>query len=494
VSIRSVIRDSAGTALSQYLARFAVLLRGVAAAAALGPVGYGAWNALNLLLDYGSYAACGAFQGLDLRLPPAAARGDAGEAARRMAGAWRVATLGGLAVAIATLLALASGATSLLGPWGWGPPLLMLVAVWFQLAIQYHTSALRAHGEFRAVSEALGAQAVLGGGLGIALVWRFGVWGLLAGWLLGSLVALLWMRRGAVRPPLTGGASADAIALVRLGFPVFALYGLSLVLRSVDRIALVRFGGPEPLGHYSLGLMVVGLVLFLPEAAATVLYPRLAAAAQGARDPEQTRVELRRIHRALAVTLPPVVALGMVWAAPVVGWLLPAFREGVPALRVLALGALLLSGATLSGYFVLAHGPRGRLLAVTAGVTLATVLLVVAVASRDPRPTAVAMASAAGYAGYALALVALGLRGLCGSAADRARFVAVSWVPALWAWGSALAACAVAGPESAGAAVPRSLAVAVAYVPVAWWFGRGTGLRRLAREWLVGRGSPTSGA
>ena len=64
------IRQSLGVASSQYLARAVLLVRGLVAAAALGPVAFGAWNALTLILDYGSYASLGAIQGLDLVLPP----------------------------------------------------------------------------------------------------------------------------------------------------------------------------------------------------------------------------------------------------------------------------------------------------------------------------------------------------------------------------------------------------------------------------------------
>ena len=487
---RKFVRDSLATALSQYLARVALLLRAVVAAAALGPLGYGAWNALNLLLDYGAYASCGALQGLDLRLPSAAARGDRAEARRVMAGAWSVVAIGGAVFALATALFLASGYRRIATPWGWGPPVLMLVAALLQIAIQYHTGALRAHGEFRAVSEAHATQAVLGGGLGLALVSRLGVWGLLWGWLAGSLAALLWMRRGPLRPPLATGALREGLSLARLGFPVFAFFTASLVLRSVDRIAFVRYAGTEGLGQYSLGLMVAGLILYLPEAAATVLYPRLSAAAQGARDPERTRAELKQTHRALAVALPPAVALGMVWAAPVVAWLLPAFREGVAPLRILALGALMLSGATLPGYFVLAGGSRRRLLAMAAGVALLTALLVFRVAAHDHRPASIALAAAAGYAGFALGLVALAAPGLCAGLAERLRFSAASFVPALWAGGLAIAACAVGAPESPAVAALRSAAVAAAYLPVLWWFGRGVGLRRLAQEWLAGRVAP----
>lgn len=483
----SFIRDTLGTALSQYVARLAVLLRGVVAAAALGPVGYGAWNALNLLLDYGAYASCGALQGLDLDLPPAAARGDRDRAARLMAGAWTVVVLGTLLFALAVAVYLAGGERAITATWGAGAAALALVAALLQLAIQYHVGALRAHGEFQRVSSGLAVQAVLGGGLGIALVARFSVWGLLGGWIAGSLVALAWMRAGALRPPLAPGAVRDGLSLAWLGLPVFGYFVASLVLRSVDRLAFVRYAGTEGLGLYSLGLMAVGLILYPPEAAAAVLYPRMSAAARGARDPDRTRDEVRRAHRALAVVLPPLVALGMVWAAPVIGWLLPAFSEGVPALRWLALGALLLSAATVPGYFVLATGPRGALLAVGAGMALATAALVFGVAARDHRPASIAMAASAGYGGFALGLVALAAPGLYAGAAQRVGFVIASFVPALWAGGLAIAACAALGVGSVGAAALISCAVVVAYLPVLWWFGRGVGLASLARAWLAPR-------
>ena len=484
--LTTFVRDSLGTALSQYVARFALLMRGVVAAAALGPLGYGAWNALNLLLDYGSYASAGALQGLDLDLPPAAAQADRARARQVMAGAWAVVLLGGGLFALATVACLATGLRRMTMPWGWGPPALMMAAVLLQLAIQYHSGALRAHGEFMTVSAAQGAQAVLGGGLGLALVTSFGVWGLLWGWLAGSVVALLWLRRGPVRPPLVPGALGVGLTLSRRGFPIFALFAASLVLRSVDRIAFVRYVGSEGLGQYSIGLMAAGLILYLPEAAAAVLYPRMSAAAQGARDPERTRAELTQAHRALAAVLPPAVALGMVWAGPVVAWLLPAFRDGVPALRLLSLGALILSGATLPSYFVLAGGPRGRLLAMGATVALLTGALVFSVAARDPRPAAIALAECAGYAGFAVGIVALAAPRLCATGGERLRFAATSFVPPLWAGGLAIASCAVGGPDSTAAAALRSVVVVAACAPVVWWLGRGVGIGRAARAWLTG--------
>jgi len=338
-------------------------------------------------------------------------------------------TLGGLLFALLLGLALATGRPAALRALGMGAPLLMLAAALLQLAIQYHASALRAAGGFGTVSRAAAAQVLIGAALGVALVGRFGIDGLLWGWLAGTLAALALLRRRAPVPLVPAGVEVG-MALVRAGFPVFAFFTASLVLRSVDRLALI---------HYSLGLMAAGLVLYLPESAGSVLYPRVAAAARtrpapaapAASEPGWARVllDVMRAQRALAVALPLLVAVAMLWAGPVVALALPAYREAVPALRLLAVGALLLAPSTIPGYFLLGSGHAPRLLAFGAAAAALAALLVFGVAARAPRPVPVALASAAGYAGFGLGLVVLAARELCAPGAERRRFVAASFVP-----------------------------------------------------------------
>jgi O-antigen/teichoic acid export membrane protein len=470
VRARRFARDTLGLASSQYLARAVLLGRGVLAARVLGPAGFGAWNALNLILDYGAYASCGVLQGLDLTLPTPTARGDAPAARRLMADAWSAVVGGGVLFALLVVVVRTSGHPVLLNGLGWDPPLLMLGAALLQLVIQYHGSALRARGRFGPVSGAAAAQAVLGGGLGISLLWRYGIRGLLWGWLAGTLVALALQRRAAADVPLRPGRPAGGLALARGGFVVFAFFAVSTVLRSVDRLALIRFGRPEDLGTYSVGLMAAGLVLYVPEAAAAVLYPRIVAAAGGARDLQRTREEVTRAHHALALLLAPLVAVGMVWVAPVLTWLLPQYVGAAAAIRLLALAGLWLSASTLPGYWLLGGG-RGRAL-LLGGMACAagTAALVFAVAAAVPHPAAVAAAECAGYAAFAALAVVLAARDLRRPRGSRAGFVVASFLPSTWAAGVALAACAVGPSGSLSAALLRTAVVGLAYAPLlaAW--------------------------
>jgi hypothetical protein len=245
-------------------------------------------------------------------------------------------------------------------------------------------------------------------------------------------------------------------------------------------------------------------VLYLPESAASVLYPRIAAAARarpGAVPPPhdapdaaegwaRVQLEVTRAQRVITVAMPLLVALAMLWAAPVVALVLPAFREAMPALRLLVVGALMLAVATIPGYFLLGGGHAPRLLVFGVAAAAFTAALVFGVAARAPRPTPVALAAATGYAVFGFGLVAIAARELFTRAAERRRFLVASFVPALWASALALAACRIGPGASWPWALARSVVVTAAYLPVLWWFGRGTGLKRVVREWILARQVP----
>jgi O-antigen/teichoic acid export membrane protein len=486
VSPRTFVRDWMGLAFATYVARAVVLARGLVAAAVLGPAGFGAWNALSLVLDYGAFASAGSIEGLDLRLPVAEAAGRREEARRLVAGAWAVvgSMFACFALAVVAIVLFRVPGLTAAGP---GPALLMLAAAGAQLAMQVHASAARARGGFTAVSRATAVQALIGGGLGLALVARLGLWALAGGWLCGSLVALALLRSATADLPWAPMPSGTALGLVRAGLPVFGCFLASLVLRSVDRLAMVHAGATESLGLYALGLTAAGLVLYPPESAAAVLYPRIAAAAGGARDLERTRAEVVRVHRALSVVLPLAVALGLVWVGPVVAHGLPRYAGGIRAVRLLAFGALLLSAATVPGYWMLGRGRAWTLLTVSAACAALTAVLVFAVAARSPRPVPVAVAACVGYGAFAVVLVLTAVPDLVPDARERVAFVFAGFLPPAWAGASAFAVCALGPVAPVGPALLRSAAVILLYLPVLAAFGRRAGLREALDSWRASR-------
>jgi O-antigen/teichoic acid export membrane protein len=320
------------------------------------------------------------------------------------------------------------------------------------------------------------------------------VWGLLLGWNAGALLALLWMWRAVPEAPRLPGHPGDGLSLVKAGFPIFLYFAATALLRSIDRWALLYSGGEEALGLYGIGLMAFGLALYVPEAAAYVLFPRVAAAFHGSQDRALARDQCIMAQRALAVLVPWIVGLGMIWAGPVVHALLPDFRSGLPAMRVLAIGAAMYSAATVPGYYLLAAGRFRLLLGSALGALLVTAALVLSVASRWPAPTPVAGAAASGYTLFAAAvLVAASREWFPGSARSRRASLAAGLVPGAWVGASWLLLERIGSDASPGTAVVRTVVLALLYLPIAWWLGRGSGLGGLMRAWILRRWRPESG-
>ena len=149
----------------------------------LGPAAYGSWNALLLVLDYGILSQLGLQQGLDQEIPGAITRGNEAETAKLKTGGVSGMILLWVVFAAAIGIYLATTPRRLAEGWGAPGVMLMVVAVLLQELIFYHGTLLRSHGRIGVVSKALTVQAIASGLLGIGLVFPFGAWGLLTGWL-----------------------------------------------------------------------------------------------------------------------------------------------------------------------------------------------------------------------------------------------------------------------------------------------------------------------
>jgi O-antigen/teichoic acid export membrane protein len=370
---RKLIRDSVGFAATQYVARAALMLRGVIAARLLGPGPYGAWNALNLILDYGPFSLLGTQQGLDQAVP---ARIVDGDHARLMqlarAGLFNIVTTSAV-FASAIMLYVARSSGSIRTHWGLDGVAVALCCVVLINFAYYHLTLQRSHGDIGSVSVWFVLQGAIGAILGLSLVPWLGAWGLLWGWLVANAVALAYSRwRSPPSIPIVPRASRDSLLLLRVGFPMFLYQGLSLIMRSVDRIMVLRFVGVEGLGFYSLGLMALTLVLYLPDSVSYVLYPHfLRRYREGGDRPEAIREDALRSLRVLTVTIAGLCGLTFLGAREAVAMLLPKFIPGAGVVRVLCFGAAGLTMANLSSILLMTLGRRMHLVVAAVFMTAA---------------------------------------------------------------------------------------------------------------------------
>ena len=347
---RKFLRDTLGFAATQYAVRAALMVRGLVAARLLGPTAYGAWNGMTLIWDYGLYAHLGTQQGLEQRLPAQIVDGDGAAVRHTLRAALFNTIVLTVLFGIAGMLYFGRGPGEIRDFWGLrGVGVAMLCVLLVNVAY-FHLTLLRSLGDIRNVSVWFILQGVIGVGLGLGLIPWTGVWGLLWGWLLANAVALAYLRfklppEYAVLP----APSRVGFELISAGWPMLLYLGSSLVLRTLDRLVVLGYLGARGLGYYSLGVLALTMLFYLPDSVGFVMYPELLKAyRQGGDRPAAIRERVLTTLGVLSIVMPALCGLAFVFARQAVLILLPKFLPGVTAMRVLCFGAAALAIARIS--------------------------------------------------------------------------------------------------------------------------------------------------
>lgn len=489
---RKFIRDSVGYAFTQYLVRAGLMLRGIVAAKLLGPQQYGAWNALQLMMDYGMFAPLGTQQGLDQAVPSRLVGGDGPLLDRlKRAGFFNILALT-LFFAAGCLVWVRLGSSSrVLDAWGFVGIAGALACILLTNVAYYHLTLLRSHGDIQAVSGWYFWQGLIGAGAGLALIPMFGMWSLLWGWLVGTFVAAAFVRwRGRAIAPIAPIPSADSLHLLQVGLPMFVYTGSALVMRTLDRLIILRWLGTEDLGYYSLSVMALTFLLYLPDSVAYVVYPRFVREfGEAGRDPAALRPNVERILVGIALLVSLLCGLAYLLAHEVAAAVLPKFLPGVPALRVLSFGAIGLALANLGSIALMTLGRQQVLVPVALFATALGAVLDVAAVKLGYGITGVAWATLATYTLNGTLLLLLTFAGLGVRSRESLRSVARLFAPLLLAfviaWGVDRLLPPLGPPSTALKLTRAALACvlfAVAFGGAVTPFARGMGFVQLASE------------
>ena len=488
---RKLTRDSLGLALTQYLVRAVSMARSFVAAKVLDPGAFGAWNALQLMMDYGSLAPLGTQQGLDQLVPARIVEGDA-ERTRRLkrAALFNVVALT-LLFATLALAWSAVGSSRMRANWHLYGLALAFACVMFVNLSNLGTSILRSYGDIGGMSRWFVLQGLIGSGLGLGLMVWFGRWGLLWGWIAGCLVAFVFvMIRGRKVIPLTPSPATESLDLLQVGIPLYVFSASALVMRNLDRIVVLRFLGTQALGYYGLSVNVLTLLMAVPDSLAYVSYPQLVKRfTEAAEDPAAIRGRVERLVRGVAVGVPLAAALCAIWARDLVHAVLPRYDACVSPLRVLAFGATGLALSSFASIVLMTVGRRVILVPAAVFLSALSGGLQLLSLRWNGGLTGIAAAATTAYLLSGSVLLSLAAAGVGYAFADGlaliARCLAPTGIAVLLTWGLGRWVLHEAAPltlERFALLLGASLAMVAGYLLLVWPFARGIGFRGLVTE------------
>lgn len=335
-TIRQTILHYAGSNLvRQLLGMLTTLVR----SRLLSPEQFGLWSLLNLIPQYAGFLHLGSRSTLSYRIPPLEQRADHVQAGLIRGTVWRASLIPNLLLALALL-----GYAWL---WAEGPlqdavlasALVVMTNWWFE----HQVALLKAQQQFRPVtiSNYLRAITILAATLALLPLW--GVIGALLAIAIGLLLT------GAYLYPLTRPLAQRGfhwpllLELMRQGMPLLGVSLVLLLMRNIDRVLIGAYLGLHAVGLYALGGMILGFLMNVPGVSREVLEPRLMQEMANGIDAGLVQRYLLDPLFKSAVLMPLLLAPVEIILPVVIEYLLPAYRDGLPAIRTVLLGSFFLA-------------------------------------------------------------------------------------------------------------------------------------------------------
>jgi O-antigen/teichoic acid export membrane protein len=259
--------------------------------------------------------------------------------------------------------------------WTWGLVAIAALTL-LQRYLSFLIAVLRAHQEFALTTQLDVFESLASAFLVVIGLWLGGFWGLL-----GSVGVLFTLKVAYLhaRNPLRFRWAWDwpvSVRLMRLGLPILANTAALGAVMNLDEIVILWRvpNGAHAFGLYTIALMGTGWSLDLAGRIATVMYTYFQTTLGRTSDPTAVARQAVRVAEAQAPILAAGGAVAYLVAPKFLGLLMPRYAEGLPALRPLLPGMLILGLAWPARQMLITIERPYRLCAVTViGLALSAV-------------------------------------------------------------------------------------------------------------------------
>jgi O-antigen/teichoic acid export membrane protein len=470
---RRAARDSLIVTLGGQLQRAVGLFTALALRWGLDPGRLGVYTGLRLFLDNTNRSSLGVSLGAVQEIPILRAAGREAESEHLARVAHTTNTLTCLLYALGLLACAAWRAPSMsahpLGQeWTWG-----LVAVALLTILRRYESFLiavhRARQEFALTTKVELLESVISAlavSLGLSIA---GFWGLLGALAVIMSSKILYLH---AKSTYRLGYAWDwprTRVLMLTGLPILANTAVFGCVLGIDRALILGFvpNGEQAVGLYSIALLGSGWSLDLAGRVVLVLYPYFQTTLGATSDEHEVARRAMRATEAQVPMLAVGAALMFVFGPALLGWLMPRFVGGLPALRPLLWGTLILSLAWPARQMLIAVHRPFRLLLAT-GIGLGIVSACGAAGALHGGMFGVAWGMSLGYTCVFLTTGAAAFVPLLGWRVWLRHVTAISGI-VLWFVCGALLADQVNSSSSTIAAIfPRTLTLAIWSLPAFW--------------------------
>ncbi len=334
---KEILRQSGLYSFGTQIAQLITLIAAICSRRFLGPAQTGIWATLQILVDYSKYSTLGTMDAVSREIPYRIGKGEI-ETADKIKNLAATFVFAGSFLMAGALLAFAFITKGRFRPeitYGlmWISGLIIL-----QRLNNLLIALLRCYKRFEIEARLMIVSALVNAVLVAGFSYYFKIYGFIWAMMLSFVFNIVFVR---AQYPFRFKWNFDPVMLkplVTFGLPLMVL-GLGMTLfRSLDKIMIAKFLGFEALGWYSIALMAVSYISNFPISVGIVLLPHFQEKYGLTNNPRDLESYLMKSSRAMALSMP--LMLAAVWQIAPYGIeiFLKKFISGIPSMKILTLG------------------------------------------------------------------------------------------------------------------------------------------------------------
>jgi len=479
---RQIIKESSAFTGSTLAAMMIRNVRAIFIAGVLGATGYGIWNALLLVVDYGQHAHLGVLDAVNWRIPYKRGQGDelAVQELRNNSFGWILAL--GITITFAVFAASFFIPARYSSIWRWGIRVVSLVFL-LQYLYNYLFLLYKTEKRFVALGKASITLVIVNTVVVVSLALRYDIWAVFLGAIVAPAVALVYLVRksgGLPRPRLDLKATKQYIIL---GFPLMLTGVIGLMLKSLDRIMVIWFFNATHLGYYAFAVMLSLPITMIAGLISQPFIPRYFEAYGRSSDMWKHRGLLKKATLSVVYLAPLLIGFVVIGAPFVVGlWFLSDFAPSLPLVTILALGAYFHAISFMFWNVLVSQKLQNRLLLLSIASLAINFTLNVTLVSLGFGLVGIAIATAISFAFHGMSTLLYGLSRCGWPARERLAFTLQVLAPlgytVLMLWLISFIPAFISGsiPEELAMAAVRFCIFAAGMLPLIVWVNRKTGV------------------
>lgn len=331
-----LLREFSFFGSSTLLFQISRVLVELTAAKLLGPVNWGIWYLLNLVIAYRGLISFGIDNGMNREVPINLGKGNKTKAVDlqniTFTSLIYTSLIGCSVIFIASFLL---DDIKLRRALWWLIPLFIANQFYYFLSMSLKATSLFAKLSKKQVIFSISFPLTA-----LPLTYLFGLVGFIAGFTISLLVSSLYIY---VNSPINYNFKFDlqlSLNLMKIGFPIMAVGIAYAFFNTVDRWIIGLLIGTEELGYYSMSIIVFGGMTLFPKVISQQLYPRMAYDWGKSKSVDKLLFWTRQQTKYTALLIIPLLLFALIIFPFIIKNWLPDYTQGITALKIILLGTI----------------------------------------------------------------------------------------------------------------------------------------------------------